>query len=106
MREGAGRKRRNRDSAGRIGRRNYIATHAVVVAFCWSMLSTPALAPISLSYRLALIIESLCQAATVRCAQDRSVPTLILVFRAWVRLRRLAIHACTHRAPASSCADG
>ena len=55
------------------------------------MLSTPALAPISLSYRLALIIESLCQAATVRCAQERSVRTLILVFRAWVRLRRLAV---------------
>ena len=55
------------------------------------MLSTPALAPLSLSYRLALIIESLCQAATVRCAQERSVPTLILVFRAWVRLRRLAV---------------
>ncbi len=27
----------------------------------------------------------------MRCAQERSVPTLILVFRAWVRLRRLAI---------------
>ena len=60
------------------------------VAGCW-MPATPALARISLSYRLALIIESLCQPATVRCAQERSVPTLILIFRAWVRLRRLAV---------------
>ena len=54
------------------------------------MPATPALAPISLSYRLALIVEALCQAATVRGAQDRSVPTLALIFMAWVRLRRLA----------------
>ncbi len=49
------------------------------VTGCW-MPATPALAPISLSYHLALIVESLCRAVTVRGAQDRSVPTLVLIF--------------------------
>ena len=93
MREGAGQKRRNWASSGRNRAPGIfvVATHAVVVAFCLSDAFDPSprttqpVVPPGAHHRVAV------------SGGDRALrpgalgPTLILVFRAWVRLRRLAI---------------